>query len=123
MIVDLQATIASWKKGLLFLACLLTLVVGVACGGRGAEFVEEPARRGNTEVLATVQDITAEVLGISMDEVSEEADFRSDLGADDAAMAEISDLLEEEFSIDLSDEEVNGLTTVQSAVELVVSKQ
>jgi len=102
------------------------MVVVSACGSQPDEVAlskQAPPRRGAVDVLAQVQEITAETLGVSEDAVVENADFRQDLGADDDKMASLADAFQKTFDIKLTAEEVGGLTTVQSAVDLIKSKQ
>lgn len=121
----LQYTLViNWNKRLISVALFLLLAALAACGGAGAEVVEEaPPRRGSINVLGIVQGITAEVLEVSAADVGEDSQFRADLGADDAEIAELVERLEEEFGIEISDEEATNLTTIQSAVELIESKR
>ncbi|KAL7465602.1 hypothetical protein ACHAXS_005914, partial [Conticribra weissflogii] len=51
------------------------------------------------------------------------ASFMDDLGADSLDAVELIMSLEEEFDIEIPDEEVEGITTVQAAIDFVKSKQ
>lgn len=111
------------QRLLIFIAMLFTIGLLAACGASPEPMVEAPPRRGSTDVLAEVQEITAEILEVSESDVAEGADFRTDLGADDSKMAELASEFEKAFSVDLSDEEVSELTTISSAVDLIDSKK
>lgn len=121
-----RSPIITWKKLSLWFTALLLMVVVSACGQSGQEVAlskQAPPRRGAVDVLAQVQEITAESLGVSEDAVVEDADFRQDLGADEAKMAQLGKDFGEAFSVKLTDEEIKELTTVRSAVTLIESKQ
>jgi acyl carrier protein len=51
------------------------------------------------------------------------ASFMGDLGADSLDAVELIMSLEEEFDIEIPDDEVEGITTVQAAIDFVKSKQ
>jgi len=118
--------VTKWQKRLFWLTALLLIAVVTACGGQAGEEValseQVPPRRGAVDTLAEVQEIAAEVLGVPEAEVVEEADFRQDLDADDDEMARLAEAFEEAFNIVLTNEEINDLTTVRSAVDLIESK-
>jgi len=66
-----------------------------------------------------VKKIVAEQLGVSEDEVSNEASFVDDLGADSLDTVELVMALEEEFECEIPDEEAENITTVQQAIDYV----
>ncbi len=70
-------------------------------------------------VETRVREIIAEQLGIGDDEVLPDAQFSSDLGADGLDMIELVMALEEEFDVDISDEDVENLTTLKSVVDFL----
>lgn len=106
-------------------AGLLLIGLLAACGSQAQEVAmsEPPPRRGAVDTLVEVQDIAAEVLGISADELLEGVDLREDLNVTDEQMQELADALNEAFSIEITDEEIDNLTTIQSVVELIDAKQ
>ena len=63
-----------------------------------------------------VQKIVCEQLGVSTEEVKLKASFIDDLGADSLDTVELVMAFEEEFEIEIPDEEAEGLVTVQQAV-------
>ena len=66
-----------------------------------------------------VKKITVEQLGVSEDEVKNEASFVDDLGADSLDTVELVMALEEEFDTEIPDEEAEKITTVQSAIDYI----
>ncbi len=63
-----------------------------------------------------VKTIIVDLLGVSEDEVTPEARFREDLGADSLDLVELIMAMEEEFEGEVSDEDAQKLTTVGEAV-------
>ncbi|SDE14885.1 acyl carrier protein [Desulfuromonas thiophila] len=68
-----------------------------------------------------VQKIVAEQLGVEEEQVTLEASFMDDLGADSLDTVELVMALEEEFDIEISDEDAEKIQTVQDAVNYVAS--
>ena len=68
------------------------------------------------EILGKVKTVVVEQLGVSEEEVTEEASFTDDLGADSLDTVELVMALEEEFSTEIADEEAEKLTTVALTV-------
>jgi len=66
-----------------------------------------------------VKDIIVEQLGVEEDEVSPEASFIDDLGADSLDTVELVMAFEEEFNIEIPDEDAEGISTVQDAIEYI----
>ena len=64
-----------------------------------------------------VKDIIVEQLGVDRDEVTPEASFIEDLGADSLDTVELVMALEEEFDIEIPDEEAEKISTVGEATE------
>jgi acyl carrier protein len=65
--------------------------------------------------------IIAEKLSVDVEEVVPEASFVDDLGADSLDLVELIMSMEEEFEIDISDEEAEKLLTVQDALDYIKS--
>ena len=70
-----------------------------------------------------VRKIVVEQLGVKEDEVTLEASFVDDLGADSLDTVELVMALEEEFETEIPDEEAEKITTVQQAVDYVNAHQ
>jgi acyl carrier protein len=66
-----------------------------------------------------VKKIVVEQLGVSEDEVTLEASFVDDLGADSLDTVELVMQLEEEFQTEIPDEDAEKITTVQQAVDYI----
>ena len=63
--------------------------------------------------------IIAEKLSVDLEEVIPEASFVDDLGADSLDLVELIMTMEEEFDIDISDEEAEKLETVKDAIDFI----
>lgn len=72
------------------------------------------------EILTKVAPIIADKLGISQDQVSKDAHFINDLGADSLGLVDITMALEEEFGLEIPDEESSKLTTVGSMIDYIL---
>ena len=75
------------------------------------------------EILAKIQEITADRLGVEETEVTAEASFREDLEADSLDLVELIMELEEQFGMEIPDEEAEKITTVEQAVDYVSEHQ
>ena len=73
-------------------------------------------------VQAKVQGIIAEQLGVDEKEVTESASFIDDLGADSLDTVELVMAFEEEFDLEISDEDAEEITTVADAVRYITEK-
>jgi acyl carrier protein len=69
-----------------------------------------------------VKKVVVEQLSVEADEVTPEASFVEDLRADSLDMVELSMAFEEEFQIDIPDEEAEKIKTVQDAVNYIDEK-
>jgi len=66
-----------------------------------------------------VKKIVVEQLGVKEEEVTGEASFVDDLGADSLDTVELVMALEEEFECEIPDEEAEKITTVQQAIDYI----
>lgn len=66
-----------------------------------------------------VIEIVVEQLGVGEDEVVPEASFVDDLGADSLDLVELIMAMEEEFGLEISDEEAEKIRTVQDVINYV----
>ena len=69
-----------------------------------------------------VKETIVETIGVDDPEVIPTASFVDDLGADSLDAVELLMALEEEFDIEIADEEVEKCVTVQDAIDLVKGK-
>jgi acyl carrier protein len=75
------------------------------------------------EILAKIQEISADRLGVDESDVTPDASFREDLEADSLDLVELIMELEEQFGMEIPDEEAEKITTVEEAVDYVVEHQ
>jgi acyl carrier protein len=71
------------------------------------------------DILAKLKPIIAEQLGVDESEVKEDASFTEDLNADSLDLVELIMSLEEQFKLQISDEDAEKITTVGEAVEYI----
>ena len=76
-----------------------------------------------SEIETRVKDIVVEQLGVNADEVTTDALFIDDLGADSLDTVELVMALEEEFECEIPDDEAEKITTVKEAVSYINSVQ
>jgi acyl carrier protein len=67
-----------------------------------------------------VKSIIVEQLGVDEEEVTPDASFVDDLGADSLDTVELVMALEDEFSLDIPDDQAEKLTTVGKAIDYIV---
>jgi acyl carrier protein len=66
-----------------------------------------------------VKKIIAEKLSVELEEVVPDASFVDDLGADSLDLVELIMSMEEEFDVDISDEDAEKLVSVKDAIEYI----
>ncbi len=76
-----------------------------------------------SNVEEQVRKIVAEQLGVKEEQVTPEAAFVDDLGADSLDTVELVMALEEEFECEIPDEEAEKITTVQAAIDYIKERQ
>lgn len=73
--------------------------------------------------LERVKKVVVDRLKVSADEVTEEASFVDDLGADSLDVVDLVIGFEDEFEVQIPDEDAEKITTVKQAVEYIDKKQ
>ena len=76
-----------------------------------------------SEYESKVKQIIAEKLGVGEDSVTPQASFVDDLGADSLDQVELIMALEDEFDMEIPDEDAEKLKTVKDALDYIDSKQ
>ena len=71
------------------------------------------------EIFDKVREIIVEQLGIKPEEVTMEASFQEDLGADSLDIVELIMAFEEEFDLKIPDEDAETIDTVGDAIEYI----
>jgi len=74
------------------------------------------------EILGKVKTVVAEKLNVGEDQVTLDAKFVEDLGADSLDQVELIMALEDDFEMKIPEEEAEQLTTVGAAIDYIVSK-
>jgi len=72
-----------------------------------------------SDVLERVKKVVVEQLSVEADQVTETASFTADLGADSLDTVELVMAFEEEFGVEIPDEEAEKITTVKDAVTYI----
>lgn len=71
------------------------------------------------DILAKLKPLIAEQLGVDESEVNPDASFTEDLNADSLDLVELIMSLEEQFGLQISDEDAEKITTVGEAVDYI----
>ncbi|NLJ37571.1 MAG: acyl carrier protein [Candidatus Atribacteria bacterium] len=74
------------------------------------------------DVYSKVKEIIVDQLGVEEDDVAPDASFIDDLGADSLDIVELIMAFEEEFDIEIPDEDAEKITSVQEAIDYIESK-
>ncbi len=87
-------------------------------------FIAIPVWKGVSVVaFEKVKEIIVEQLGVDEGDITMEASFIDDLGADSLDIVELIMALEEEFDLEIPDKEAEKITTVGDAVDYIKSHQ
>lgn len=81
--------------------------------------MKHPLEGGEYMVFEKVKKLIVEQLGVEEDDIAMESSFIDDLGADSLDIVELIMALEEEFSLEIPDNEAEKITTVSDAVEYI----
>ncbi|TCT12290.1 acyl carrier protein [Natranaerovirga pectinivora] len=74
-------------------------------------------------IFEKVKEIIVKELGVDESEVTLEASFQEDLGADSLDLFELVMSFEEEFGVEIPNEDLEGIKTVNNCVEYIKAKQ
>ncbi len=74
-------------------------------------------------VETRVKNVIVEQLGVEEEKVTNNASFAEDLEADSLDVVELVMALEEEFELEIPDEEAENITTVQAAIDFITKNQ
>lgn len=75
----------------------------------------------SAEIMDRVKSIVVDRLGVEVSEVTLEASFKEDLGADSLDVVELVMELEDEFDMEISDEDAEKINTVGDVVTYIAS--
>ena len=76
-----------------------------------------------SDVTSKVTKVIVDQLGVSADEVKPEAKFVDDLGADSLDLTELIMAMEEEFDIEIADDDAQKIQKVQDAIDYIEAKK
>ena len=79
----------------------------------------ESLSAGSNTIQQRVNDILAEQLGVELTVLTPEANLVDDLGADSLDVVELVMALEEEFGVEIPDEEVENIRTIRDVTEYI----
>lgn len=77
----------------------------------------------STEILDRVKNIIVDRLGVKEEEIKLESSFKEDLGADSLDVVELVMELEDEFDMEISDEDAEKINTVGDVVTYITSRK
>ena len=75
------------------------------------------------EILGKVREMVASQLGKAEDEITPESSFIEDLGADSLDLVELMMSMEDEFGLEISDEDAESIITVQDAINFIMERK
>ena len=76
----------------------------------------------STAVEAKIKEIIADQLGLREEDIKNDANFLEDLGADSLDIVELIMAMEEEFDMEIPDDDAEKILTVQSSIDYVLDK-
>jgi acyl carrier protein len=82
-------------------------------------FLEGSIPMSTSAIEAKVKNIIADQLGVGEDEIKPESSFIEDLGADSLDIVELVMAMEEEFEVEIPDEEAENIKTVGDAINYI----
>jgi acyl carrier protein len=91
--------------------------------GKYVERVNVIGNQNMSDIVERVKKVIVDQLGVKESDVTPEASFIEDLGADSLDTVELVMALEEEFGTEIPDEDAEKITTVQKAVDYIQAHQ
>lgn len=73
-------------------------------------------------VFEKIKGIVSQQLGVDADEITMESTFVEDLGADSLDVVELVMAMEDEFDLEIDEEEADGISTISDVVEYIKAK-
>lgn len=74
------------------------------------------------QVREKVKELIVQVSSVPMEKIQDDSNFVEDLGLDSLALLEVGVAIDYEYKLDVPDEELEQLATVQDAVDLVLAR-
>ena len=81
------------------------------------------ATQVDQEIVSAVKKMIASQLGKSEDEITPESSFIEDLGADSLDLVELIMSMEDQFGLEIADEDAEGIVTVQDAINFIMERK
>lgn len=75
-----------------------------------------------SNIETAIKNAVAEQLGVGVDEINNDSSFVDDLGADSLDLVELVMAFEQEFDVNIPDEDTASLVTVQNAIDYINAK-
>lgn len=73
-------------------------------------------------VFEKIKGIVSQQLGVDADEITMDSTFVEDLGADSLDVVELVMAMEDEFDLEIDEEEADGISTISDVVEYIKAK-
>lgn len=73
-------------------------------------------------VFEKIKEIVSQQLGVDADEITMDSTFVEDLGADSLDVVELVMAMEDEFDLEIDEEEADGISTISDVVEYIKAK-
>ncbi len=75
------------------------------------------------DIVSEVKKMIASQLGKTVDEITPESSFIEDLGADSLDLVELIMSMEDNFSLEIADEDAENIVTVQDAINFIMERK
>lgn len=79
-------------------------------------------KKRSTAIESKIKEIIADQLGLREEDIKNDANFLEDLGADSLDIVELIMAMEEEFDMEIPDDDAEKILTVQSSIDYVLDK-